>query len=359
MNSALRKTIHARSDWHAAARILAVLLALLFMGSLEVARAVDIPALPVIQPAIAAANPALVERRGVLVAERAALRAKSKNQSASCGAVEEGTAAEKVCSDQLEQLTKEVELHVKETKDLAAAVSAAVAIERKRLDAKERGLTQAIERDVTAVRGLGFDRRAEDFEEWEKLAADARLEFQHTVSAEATGLIASYVKNRTLSGFKNLDEAKVAGWIATLMKQDPPPVEIIGILRSMALVIERDGVRQKLAYDAKHLSTLIVNVTKSAKVTNWKEGLPVLLDIVCDGVPNEVAAKQCKAFKATAAVTVASLYNNAARRVAVHEVERLTTMTEAQLKALAKLNELMVKHVKERNEVRAKLKELA
>jgi hypothetical protein len=55
---------------------------------------------------------------------------------------------------------------------------------------------------------------------------------------------------------------------------------------------------------------------------------------------------------------VASLYNNLARRVAINEVERLTAMTEGQLRALAKINELMVKRVKERNDVRAKLKEL-
>lgn len=66
----------------------------------------------------------------------------------------------------------------------------------------------------------------------------------------------------------------------------------------------------------------------------------------------------CNAFKTVGKLTVASLYNNVARRVAINEVERLTAMTEGQLRALAKINELMVKHVKERNDVRAKLKEL-
>lgn len=339
--------------------VLAVWLGLFVMGSMETAHAVVIPPLPVIHPAIAAANPGLVKKRDMLVADRDILRTKSKTQNASCSAVEEGTQKEQDCIAWLNQLTEEVNLHVKATNDLVTAISAAVAIERKRLEAQEKGLTQAIAIDLTAVRNLGFDRRAEDFEEWEKLASDARLEFQHTVSAEATGLIASYAKGRILSGFKNLDEAKVGGWIAVLMKQDPPPTEIIAVLRGMASVIERDGVRQKIAYDAKHLSTLIENVTKSAKVSGWKDGLPVLLDIVCDGVPNETVAKQCKVFKATAASTVASVYNTAANHVALNEIERLTTMTETQLLALAKINELMVKHIKERNEVRALLKELA
>ncbi|MBI1919535.1 MAG: hypothetical protein HYS23_00490 [Geobacter sp.] len=369
MNIPLRKNSHAASNRYSSAQVvgrpwigsfvLAVLLGLFVMGSVEAAHAVDIPALPVIHPAIAAANPALVKKRGILVTERDALRTKSKQQYDSCSAVEEGTPAEKDCTERLAQLTTEVALHVKDTNDLATAISAAVAIERKRLEAQEKSLTQAIAKDVTAVRGLGFDRRAEDFEEWEKLATDAKREFEHKVKAEATSLFASNVEDRLLTGFKNLNKAKVEGWIAVLMKQDPPPTEIIAVLRGMASVIEKDGVRQKLADDAKHLAKLIKNVAKSSKVSGWTDGLPVLLDIVCDGVPDPTLAKQCKAFKATANVTVASLYNNAARRVALNEVERLTTMTENQLRALAKINELMVKHVKERNEVRARLRELA
>jgi hypothetical protein len=339
--------------------VLAAWLGLFVMGNVETAHAVVIPPLPVIHPAVAAANPEHVKTRVMLVAERDILRTQSQTQKASCSAVEEDTPKEQDCIKWLNQLTIEVNLHVKATNDLVTAVSAAVAIERKNLEAQEKVLTQAIATDLTAVRNLGFDRRAEDFEAWERLATDSRREFQHTVSAEATGLLASYAKDGILSGFRNLDQAKVEGWIAVLMKQDPPPTEIIAVLRGMASVIERDGVRQKIAYDAKHLATLIENVTKSAKVSGWKDGLPVLLDIVCDGVPNEVVAKQCKVFKATAASTVASVYNNAANRVALNEIERLTTMTEDQLRGLAKINEVLVKHIKERNDVRARLKELA
>ena len=337
----------------------AVLLGLFVMGSVEAAQAVAIPALPVIHPAITAANPVLVEMRDRLVAERDILRTKSKTQNANCGAVEEGTPKEQECIAWLNQLTEEINLHVKDTNELVTALSVAVAIERKNLEAQEKILTQAIATDLTAVRNLGFNRRAEDFEAWEKLATDAQREFQHTVSAELAGVVASYAKDGILSGFKNLDQAKVQGWIAVLMKQDPPPTEIIAVLRGMASVIERDGVRQRLAYDAKHLATLIENVTKSAKVIGWKDGLPVLLDIVCDGVPNEAVAQRCKVFKATAAFTAASVYNNAAQRVALNEIERLTTMTEDQLRGLAKINEVLVKHIKERNEVRTRLKELS
>ena len=68
--------------------------------------------------------------------------------------------------------------------------------------------------------------------------------------------------------------------------------------------------------------------------------------------------KQCKLLQTETKLTIVALFNNATRRVAVHEVERLTTMTEDQLRGLTKISELMARHVLERNEVRTKLKEL-
>jgi hypothetical protein len=223
-----------------------------------------------------------------------------------------------------------------------------------RLAAQEKTLTQAIERDLTAVQNLGFDRRAQDFEEWEKLAANAQREFENSVSAELTGLIAFKVKGGIITGVKNLDQAKVGRWIAALMKQDPPPVEIIAVLQRLAVVGDHDRI--KLATDAKYLAKLIENVAKGAKVVGWEDSLPVLLDIVCEAFPAEAGA--CKLFKATATVTVASVYNYATRRVADAEIERLTSLTESELKALANLNGLLIKHVTERRETRSRLNEL-
>jgi hypothetical protein len=118
--------------------VLAVWLGLFVMGSVETAHAVVIPPMPVIYPAVAAANPGLVKKRGMLVAERDNLRTQSKIQKASCSAVDEDTPKEQDCIAWLNQLTEEVNLHVKATNDLATAISAAVAIERKNLEAQEK-----------------------------------------------------------------------------------------------------------------------------------------------------------------------------------------------------------------------------
>lgn len=47
-------------------------------------------------------------------------------------------------------------------------------------------------------------------------------------------------------------------------------------------------------------------------------------------------------------ITSASLYNNASRRVAASEIDRLTVMTEKQLKAMNKLQVVLDGHVRER-----------
>lgn len=103
----------------------ALLLGMAFAGS---ALAMTIPPLPEVDAATAAAHPELAEKRAALVAERDVLRTKSKKQNAACSEVEEGTPAERDCAAWLERLTHEVELHVKATNNLVAAISAAARV---------------------------------------------------------------------------------------------------------------------------------------------------------------------------------------------------------------------------------------
>jgi len=342
----MKASVHSRFRW---------LLAAALLGAAGGAAA-QFPPLPVIPGALPApAALPLQTKLAQFEQQYKGLVDAGTRHNDRCRGVKKGSPEHADCSASLERLAGDIKVLRAVADKLEDEIDAAVAVERKRLQARDKELELYIAKDLTAVRGLGFDRRAQDFEEWEKLATDAKREFEQTVSKEATSLIAAGVKEEVLSGVKKLDAAKVEKWIGFLQKQDPPAVEIISVLRRMASVGDAD--RLKLATDAKYLAKLIENVAKSAKVDGWKDGLPVLLEILCDGFPS-AASKQCKLFKATANATVASLYNNAARRVAQTEIERLTSLTESQLKALATINGLLVKHVKERREVKAKLKEL-
>lgn len=317
--------------------------------------AAQVPAVPQVpralpgsvSPPLAAKQMQLERRRKIFLEEGALHNARCKGQDTSIDA--------QGCAQGRKRLGAELAALRKDVESLDDEIDAALAAERIRLQARDKELQRQIDVDATAVRNLGFDRRAADFEAWGKLSLDSQLEFQRTVSAEATSLAASYVKDGMISGVKKLDAAKVEGWVAVLAKQDPPPSEIIAVLRRMASIPDAD--RLKLATDAKYLATLIQDVAKSAPVTRWRDGLPVLLEIICDGVPQQTS-KQCKGLKAIASSTAAALYNNAAQRVAEAEIERLTSLTEAQLGQLARLNRLLARHVEERREVSARLKEL-
>lgn len=317
--------------------------------------AAQVPAVPQVpralpgsvSPPLAAKQMQLERRRKIFLEEGALHNARCKGKDTSIDT--------QACAQAQKRLGAELAALRKDVESLDDEIDAAVAAERARLQARDKELQRQIDVDMTAVRNLGFDRRAADFEAWGKLSLDAQLEFQHTVSAEATSLAASYVKDGMISGVKKLDATKVEGWVAVLAKQDPPPTEIIAVLRRMASIPDAD--RLKLATDAKYLATLIQDVAKTAPVTRWRDGLPVLLEIICDGVPHQTS-KQCKGFKAIASFTAAALYNNAAQRVAEAEIERLTSLTEAQLGQLARLNQLLARHIEERREVSARFKEL-
>lgn len=240
------------------------------------------------------------------------------------------------------------------------SVDPAPTAERNRLAVRDQQITAAIARDVTAIKKLGFAGRAEDFAEWENLGADAKASFEKEIVDTATDAAIAKVRGRLLEGFKSFDEAQAARWIGRLAKVQPRPVELIGLIEGLAKVKDK----AKIAESAELVLDRIEQLQKAGQLAQpvghgqaREDLLLVGLDLVCDVVPAP-GDRSCKLFKTTSKLTVASLYNNASRRVAVREVERLTTMTESQLHALARINELMAKHVRERNEVRAKIKQL-
>jgi len=92
------------------------------------------------------------------------------------------------------------------------------------------------------------------------------------------------------------------------------------------------------------------------EVKDLQQGLPILLDCVCDLVGEDASLqKHCELLRSVSTVTVAALYNNVTRRVAIHEVEQLNLMTEVDLRTLdnytKELKELMTK----RNQVRQQI----
>lgn len=224
--------------------------------------------------------------------------------------------------------------------------------ERQTLLGRDKELTLAIQRDLEAIRRLGFERRSADFEEWENLATAAQKEFEDAVKAEIVSAITSSSESALLDGFKKLDGKKINRWVTLLESRDPPMVETARILRAMRQIGDHD--RAKLADDAKALLRSIKTWQRTSTVKSWADAAPVLLEIICDGFP---AASHCKGFKAISKVTVASVYNNVTRRAAMNEIEKLSDLNEQQLTALVSINRVLRGHVQEQRRVRNQLQQ--
>ena len=209
------------------------------------------------------------------------------------------------------------------------------------ISARRRQLEMQIARDVQAIRNLGFARRTEDFVQWEQLSQRARNEFWDQVAGEIIDLIVEKSRDKLLEGFKHFDAAKGDRWIAFLQAQENPPPDLIDAVRRVSQLRNKG----RAAYDAKYIVDGIEKLNKSWQVKDVQSAAPVLLDLVCDAVPQKPLHAPCKYFRTASKLTVAALYDNASRRVAVAEVERLTTLNERQLHHLNRLQKVLANHV--------------
>jgi hypothetical protein len=329
---------------------------LLFVISLPVVGLVQtgVPALPEIPKALQEnVRASLIAKRQPLAEQKLVLIDEGNSINQRCAKVEKGSQQHQDCLAQLARFNAGVQTLRSKVDQLADEIDLAIDAEIALLGSRDKELTAALDRDAEAIRNLGFARRAEDFAEWEKLGADAKAQFENEVIDAATDQIAGKISDHLLESFSHFNAAKAGRWIKLLEKVEPPPTELIRLIRKVGDIPDKARAIEDAAKIVQGIERL-----KQASAAQSREDMLLLgMDLICDVVPPPGDAS-CNAFKTIGKLTVASLYNNVARRVAINEVERLTTMTEGQLLALAKINELMVKHVKERNEVRAKLKQL-
>jgi hypothetical protein len=133
-------------------------LGLLVMGS---AQAIDIPALPVVQPNIAAVNPALAQQRETLLNERKALLDRTNRHNQLCDAVVAGSAADASCTKAYPLLEAAINSHIQASKryndnylaavNLAASQKPAPSSDPMVVDARNvpSGLPKALDNAIT------------------------------------------------------------------------------------------------------------------------------------------------------------------------------------------------------------------
>jgi tetratricopeptide (TPR) repeat protein len=214
-------------------------------------------------------------------------------------------------------------------------------------------LDEKIERDLQAIRNLGLGRNVSDFHAWARLAYFEKRAFEDEVDEAVGELSSDLVKGALLNRLKTFDRATAARWSNKIesLNLDPKPTALLERLKAFA-----EGTSQQLGGDA---DILVKEIDAFTKMYEGHEKKKETLKVVADLLEVFVDDPKLKILLAEIKVAAAALFNNATRRVALHEVERLTTMTEKELKALAPLQRVLTKHVKERAELKAILQEPA
>lgn len=310
-------------------------------------------------PDVPSALPAEVRRpldamRAPVEVLRKAILDDGARHNARCTSVRAETPEALECAASRQQILARIKELGEATDHLDHEITAAVAAEHKRLVARDSALTLAITRDIREIKTLGFDRRAEDFVAWEKLGKDGQAQFTKQLTDAATDLVIERVRSNLLDGFKSFDQTKAARWVGKLNKVNPKPVELIGIIERVG----RARDKSKIVADAEVILDKIELLQTLREAESREDILLLGLDLICDVVPPP-GNISCNAYKTTGKLAAAAAYSSVSWLVAVHEVERLTTMNEQALRALAKLTDLLVRHVSERNEVQARIRELA
>ncbi len=270
-----------------------------------------------------------------------------KNLNQHCAHFEVGSSLQQECNSLKQKWLADRSLLQKDVDTLQAHIGMIA-----QLVDQDQQFTQAIESNLKSIAQLGFQHRAEDFEEWDKLSDDAQKEFVAKVKEQAIDLLADKVQDGILAGTKGISQETAAKWTAFLEKCNPKPEKVMAAVQRMVTT----ETRAHLAADAGLLTTFLKTGYEGWNAETREQLLNFALDNVCEGVPSEPLSAQCKLFRNEARVLSAEVYYGAATFVARQQVDALTNLSEEQLKALAARNKVLKDQIHDRSEVRSRIK---
>lgn len=272
-----------------------------------------------------------------------------------CRSVTQGSPEHAACTDSRQSVLRQLSALRESAARLETDIAAAVASERRRLEQAVRELDSRIARDLTAIRNLGFDRRAEDFERWALMSREARAAREKEWRDQLTDVIASEVQDHMLDAFRNMDRVRIDALIRKLESNpDVPMYSVVGVLREAL----DDGTRARTVDQAKALVKGIERGLQGTRAGNREDWLRFATELLCDFAEALPGLRKCTVFKAIGFSSLASVENFGAQQIANARINELSTRTEKDLSSLKRLDDLMVRHVGERKAARDRLAEL-
>ncbi|MBU2621050.1 MAG: hypothetical protein KKD92_01855 [Proteobacteria bacterium] len=298
---------------------------------------------------------ALLKQRTNLLGQRDRLEQEIQEQKSQCGNVNvEDKEKMAFCSEWRARLGEKYTNYMNASNSFKQKVI-------DRMEALIGDLKERLERDVRAVRNLGLERRAEDFEEWEKLAVDSREQF----NKQATDSIADLF----LSGASdiNKDFVKRIGSLNTFSAQ-----KLIGKLNKAGIrnqgiwdIIRKIGTTRGKPEKAKATKELIELLKKEGDLIKISQSLKdghsnieteseAFVTILSWGLSGPLAGF----FASEVKFMFSSVYCAFASNVSEDNIQKLTTLTEKDLKSLKRLSDLMKEHVEKLKSARQTLNNL-
>jgi hypothetical protein len=222
-------------------------------------------------------------------------------------------------------------------------------------------LKKQIARDEKAIRRLGLESRAEDFKEWEQLADEARNQFEEQALESFIDILftsASDANNAFITKVGSLNTFSSQKLIGKLNKVKIKNERLWKVIREIGAT----RGKPERAKAAKELIELIemegdlLNISReiSDNPGNIKTEAEAAATILSWGLKGPLAGW----LSSDVQFMFASLYNNATRWESSYNIERLTTLTEQQLKDLSILSGVLKKHVKELQKAKADLENI-
>jgi hypothetical protein len=292
----------------------------------------------------------LLEERSGLVEQFKGYNNKVDEFRGKCSLVHEGTDRYYRCLSQQNYLQKRQGELVEINYAFKHKVDLAVAAMRAPLQQHIEKLRDQIHSDETAIRRLGFQKRAEEFDDWIKLAETAQKEYER----ETRDALIDLAIDKGLEGLKqgittigSLNPPKANKCISQLKALGVGDPYLFGAIRRLALVRGKPARARAI----NNFLDRVKDAVEAARIEKSEGKLDAFTELLGELVTD----RQLSLLLIEIKFATAALYNNVAQRVSQHELMRLTALNEQELKALQKLSELLEKDVRQLNNAKQEL----
>jgi hypothetical protein len=245
-----------------------------------------------------------------------------------------------------QQYSRDAEAFNKEVED---------AISFQRVPQQITKLKAQITLDETAIRRLGFEKRASEFAEWENFSEDTKNKFEQEVvqillklAIDEAGAVTANVGEDKLTSLTQKDANR---WIQVLRDQGVDNQYLFKSLREFASAKNSQArvAALKIFAAATTQATQTALATKSSAQDKSLRDKIVEAFVECAGTAH---SPQLRLLAGEVELTSAIVYDSAAQNVSKSCINQMTDMTEDQLKALQKLSKTLQTHVKALNDLK-------